>query len=78
MQAAVKHGGRWIRHGDPVQYQERPRSQWQRATFRYADEDRGGPYYCVIADETKHFRFLRPCKVRRPHKTRVQRKGVTA
>jgi hypothetical protein len=73
----VRHGRNFIRHGDRVEYQQRPGCQWRSARFDYADED-DAPFYCVIDDETKHFRFLRPCKIRRVVESlRGKRKGVS-
>ena len=61
----VHHGRNMIRKGDEVWFQRRKGTQTHRARFQYADDDEGGTYYCIVLDDTKHIRYVRPDRVKR-------------
>lgn len=84
METEVRHGRNYIRAGDRVKV--RPSQDGKHdgfpAVFKYADEDAGGAYYCVLRLERIKgarevgcgFRFLRPERIKRTATTRDPRR----
>lgn len=80
----IRHGERnFLRAGDRVRV--RPSAPGKHdgfpAVFKYADEDKGGLYYCVMRiehvsgrDVGAGYRFLKPGRVKRKASTRDPRR----
>lgn len=79
----VRHGRNFIRHNDVVRVlPSKPgKHDGFKALFRYADEDKGGQYYCLLRIESVQkkpvacgFRFIPPARVKRKATTRDPRR----
>lgn len=75
----VRHGRNFIREGDPVTFTEHfTRSNgdrvWRKGKFLFADEDKGGPFYCILEEGGGGFRCIRPERVKRKSVATERRK----
>lgn len=78
----VQHGRNFIRANDLVRVgpSQPGKHDGFRALFKYAETDKGGLHYCLLAVEPKEgrligtgYRFMRPGRVRRTASTKDPR-----